>query len=55
MYNTDEPKKSPRIDRLKAELFKKLPEIEPARAVLVTESYMQTESEPTILRRAKAM
>ena len=54
MYNTDEPKKSPRIDRLKAELFKKLPEIEPARAVLVTESYMQTESEPMILRRAKA-
>ncbi len=54
MYNTEEPKKSPRIDKLKAELYSKMPEIEADRAVLVTESYMQTESEPIVLRRAKA-
>ncbi len=46
--------KSPRIDRLIDNLFVKMPEIEAERAVLLTESYKQTEGEPIILRRAKA-
>ena len=46
--------KSSRIDRLKDDLFRKMPEIESARARLLTESYRQTEGEPVILRRAKA-
>ncbi len=47
-------KKSDRIDRLKENLFRKMPQIESARAKLITESYRQTEGEPTIMRRAKA-
>ena len=31
-----------------------MPEIESARAILITESYRQTESEPMVIRRAKA-
>ena len=46
--------KSDRIDRLKENLFRKMPEIESARAKLITESYRQTEGEPIIMRRAKA-
>lgn len=46
--------KSTRIDRLKEELLHRKPCIESARAVLLTESYRQTEGEPLILRRAKA-
>ena len=47
-------KKTARIDRLKKTLFEGKPVIESARARLLTESYQQTEGEPTILRRAKA-
>lgn len=47
-------KKSGRIDRLIDNLFRKMPEIEADRAVLLTESFRQTEGEPIILRRAKA-
>lgn len=47
-------KKTARIDRLKKALFEGKPVIESARARLLTESYQQTEGEPTILRRAKA-
>ncbi len=46
--------KSPRITRLVDCLFEKLPEIESARAILLTESYRQTEGEPIVMRRAKA-
>jgi len=46
--------KTARIDRLKKTLFEGKPVIESARAKLLTESYKQTEGEPTILRRAKA-
>ena len=46
--------KSDRIDRLKENLFRKMPQIESARAKLITESYRQTEGEPIIMRRAKA-
>ncbi len=54
---TYEDRKSPktaRISRLVDHLFEKMPEIEPARAVLITESYKETENEPMIIRRAKA-
>ncbi len=44
----------PRIGRLIDTLFDHMPEIESDRAVLLTESYMQTEGEPIITRRAKA-
>lgn len=46
--------KAPRIDRLIAALYREMPQIEAARAVLITESYLATEAEPVILRRAKA-
>ena len=46
--------KSPRIDLLKADLFKEMPQIEADRAVLLTKSYMDTEGQPITLRRAKA-
>lgn len=53
-YYTEEIAKSPRIDALKEELFRKMPEIEADRAVLITESYKATEGLPVIERRAKA-
>ena len=46
--------KSERIPKLIEHLFEKMPEIEADRAVLLTESYKQTEHLPIILRRAKA-
>ena len=46
--------KSPRIQKLVDKLFEKLPEIESDRAVLLTESYKETEGQPIIVRRAKA-
>ena len=51
---TGDIEKSERIERLKANLFKKMPEIEADRAVLLTESYKQTEDMPIITRRAYA-
>ena len=47
-------KKTERITHLVENLFKKMPEIEAERAVLLTESYKSTEGEPIIMRRAKA-
>ena len=46
--------KSARIDKLVDALYAKMPEIESARGVLVTESYKQTEALPTIKRRSAA-
>lgn len=46
--------KSPRITRLIDHLFEKMPEIEPYRAELVTESYKMTEGLPIIKRRSAA-
>ena len=46
--------KSPRIDRLIAHLFERMPEIEADRAELVTESYKKTEALPIIKRRSAA-
>ena len=53
-YNSAKCAKSARIERLKEELFRKMPEIEADRAVLLTESYLATEGEPIVTRRAKA-
>ncbi len=53
-FNFKGIEKSPRIQRLIDNLFIKMPEIEPERAVLLTESYKMTEHEPIIMRRAKA-
>lgn len=53
-YNSSRIPKTERITRLVEHLYAKMPEIESARAVLLTESYRQTENEPLILRRAKA-
>ncbi len=46
--------KSARIDKLIDALYEKMPEIESARGLLVTESYKQTESQPIITRRSAA-
>ena len=46
--------KSPRIGRLVEHLFAEMPQVEADRAVLLTESYRETENEPIITRRAKA-
>lgn len=46
--------KSARIDKLINALYEKMPEIESARGVLVTESYMETEDLPIIRRRSAA-
>jgi len=53
-FYTEPIAKSPRIDKLKAALYEKMPQIEADRAVLITESYKKTEGEPMITRRAKA-
>jgi len=53
-YYKDKLPKSERITKLVEDLYKKLPEIESARAILITESYKQTENDPIITRRAKA-
>jgi len=53
-YNSESIPKSDRIPRLVENLYKKMPEIESARAILITESYKETENEPIIIRRAKA-
>lgn len=44
-----------RIQRMKDNLFKEKRQISLERALLYTESYQQTEGEPTIIRRAKAV
>lgn len=43
-----------RIEKLKANLFEVKREVSLERALLYTESYKETEGEPTIIRRAKA-
>ncbi|MBQ8648736.1 MAG: glycyl radical protein [Clostridia bacterium] len=51
---TEKINKSARIPALIEHLFAKMPEIEADRAVLLTESYRETEGQPIVLRRAKA-
>ena len=53
-YYTQEIPKTDRIPRLVAHLYAKMPEIESARAKLITESYKSTEDKPIIMRRALA-
>lgn len=53
-YTDYNAKKTERITRLKENLFKKMPEIEADRAVLLTESYKSTEGQPIVTRRAEA-
>ncbi len=53
-FYTKDIKKSERIDKLISDLYDHMPQVEADRAVLLTDSYMQTEDEPIILRRAKA-
>ena len=54
-FYTEPIEKSPRISKLVDALFEKMPAIEADRAVLLTESYKQTEGEPIVTRRAKAL
>ena len=54
VFNFKEIAKSERIDKLKEALFESKPEIESSRAVLLTESYKQTEGMPIIKRRSAA-
>ena len=49
-YVIKDIKKTERITKLIDALFEKRPEIEADRAVLLTESYKQTEGEPIITR-----
>lgn len=53
-YYTEDIAKSPRIGQLIEHLYAKMPVIEADRAVLLTESYKETEGEPIVIRRAKA-
>ena len=53
-YDSTPVQKSERIPKLIDALYEKLPEIESARAILLTESYKATENEPMVIRRAKA-
>lgn len=53
-YDSSRMPKTERITKLVEHLYAKMPEIESARAILLTESYRETENEPTVLRRAKA-
>lgn len=53
-YNFKDIPKTERITKLIEKMYDHMPEIEPERAVLLTESYKQTEGEPIIMRRAKA-
>ncbi len=46
--------KTERIPKLIEHLFEKMPQIEAERAVLLTQSYKETEGQPIYLRRAKA-
>ncbi len=54
IYDSREAERSDRIPKLVETLYADMPQIESARAVLLTESYKETENEPVIIRRAKA-
>ncbi len=53
-FNITEIKKSERISKLIDHLFEDMPHIEADRAVLITESYKNSEGEPINVRRGKA-
>ena len=45
----------PRVQKVRQDLLDSFPAICPERALLITESYKQTEGEPYVLRKAKAL
>lgn len=53
-FDTAPIAKTERIGKLVSDLYAKIPEIEAARAELITESYRETEGQPIVIRRAKA-
>ena len=53
-FNTGAIEKTQRVQRLLDAYFAARPEIEADRAVLLTESYKQTENEPEVARKSKA-
>ncbi|MBR0360593.1 MAG: glycyl radical protein, partial [Clostridia bacterium] len=53
-FDSTEIKRSERIPKLISALYEKMPEIEAERALLITESYMNSEKEPMVMRRALA-
>lgn len=53
-FNSADVPVTARVKQLTADLFADMPRVESDRAVLLTDSYMQTEGEPIITRRAKA-
>ncbi len=55
IFNTTDIPMTDRIRKMMDNLFAKMPEIEADRAVLLTESYKQTEHLPIIKRRAMAL
>ena len=53
-YDSTPIAKSDRIKRLVDHLYAKMPEIEAARAELITESFKATEGQPVAMRKARA-
>ncbi|MCR5486169.1 MAG: glycyl radical protein [Lachnospiraceae bacterium] len=53
-FDSTPVKKTERISKLVADLFRRMPEIEPARAELLTESFRETEGLPIVTRKALA-
>ena len=53
-YDSTPIAKSDRIKRLVDHLYAKMPEIEAARAELITESFKATEGKPVVMRKARA-
>jgi formate C-acetyltransferase len=53
-FNTTDIPRTERIGKLIEDLFAEMPQIESDRALLITESYRQTENEPIVKRRALA-
>ena len=51
-YNSTRVPKTERIAKLVEDLYAKMPEIEGARARLLTESFRQTEGKPLLMRKA---
>ena len=48
-------KPTERIEKLRKVIIDAVPQVESERAVLITQSYKETEGQPTIIRRAKAV
>lgn len=53
-FDSTPVKKTERISKLVADLFRRMPEIEPVRAELLTESFRETEGLPIVTRKALA-